>query len=469
MFSLLEYLPVELVGVKVLDFLSLREIIMLERASCSKECYQHFLDLIPLCQSLELPTDTHKTKSVLAWFAKRRCKINCINIRIPGKNPVLYMKDLQVGYFELEIEEAQTKMCRLKPFLEHNESFNIKRLCVRYDQNRKVMERLSKCTANVKHLTIQDSSNCMDWLTADILRKWKLKEVNLTESGITPRLVSLIVQTCLELTSIKLLESDNIDDSTVLVIVQHCPKLETLIIPLRNINLTWSSLLALSERGLPLEELAIGAIPIIPTPDIARRCSHALSRIRCTNLYSLHVKGHQADIIIPYLTGLTCVELDCYPDIYLPLLIQHCHKLTQISVYEIDFPIQGLLSLCRPNPLIKDVCCYEHCGFTDTALIELIHICPHLHTLWLPEETDITDIGILALSEHCPQLQQLEINACHKVTETAVLQLLQRCRKLTKLEVSTSSLSEKTWALLDSNKQKFVSRGEKTYSDLEDM
>ena len=106
---------------------------------------------------------------------------------------------------------------------------------------------------------------------------------------------------------------------------------------------------------------------------------------------------------------------------------------------------------------------------TDTILLELIHICPHLHTLWLPEETDITDIGILALSEHCPQLRQLEINACHKVTETAVLQLLQRCRKLTKLEVSTTSLSEKTWAQLDSNTQKSVSRGEKSYSDMEDM
>lgn len=83
MLSLLEYLPVELVGVKVLDFLSLREIIMLERASCSKECYQHFLDLIPLCQSLELPTDKQKTKSVLVWFAKRKCKINCKEYKDP--------------------------------------------------------------------------------------------------------------------------------------------------------------------------------------------------------------------------------------------------------------------------------------------------------------------------------------------------------------------------------------------------
>mgnify|MGYP005992446169 CR=1 FL=1 len=268
------------------------------------------------------------------------------------------MKDLQVGYFEVEIEEAQTKMCRLKPFLEHNERFNIKRLCVRYNQNREVMERLSECTGNVKQLTIKDSSNCMDWLTADILTKWKLKAVNLFGSEITIPLISLIVQTCPELTNL-LMRSDYIDDSAVMIIVQHCPKLQTLIIPSRNINLTWSSLLTLSERCLHLENLAIGPIPNIPTADIARRCSHALSRIQSTNLYSLYVEGHKADIIIPYLTGLTCVELDCYPDIYLPLLIQHCHKLTQIAVLEDEFPITGILALCRGNPLLQDLTCLE--------------------------------------------------------------------------------------------------------------
>ena len=85
-------------------------------------------------------------------------------------------------------------------------------------------------------------------------------------------------------------------------------------------------------------------------------------------------------------------------------------------------------------------------GITDTTLIELVHACPHLHTLYLPHETDITDIGILALSEDCPQLQRLELIFCHKVTETSILQLLQHCRQLRELSVSKSSLSAETAA-----------------------
>ena len=96
--------------------------------------------------------------------------------------------------------------------------------------------------------------------------------------------------------------------------------------------------------------------------------------------------------------------------------------------------------------------------FTDTTLVELVHACPHLHTLDLSYENDITDIGILALSDHCPQLQLLAINKCHKVTEAAVLQLLQRCRKLTRLYVSKSTVSEETWTQQDKNIQKRVCR-----------
>ena len=144
--------------------------------------------------------------------------------------------------------------------------------------------------------------------------------------------------------------------------------------------------------------------------------------------------------------------------IYIPLLTQHCHKLTKIGVYDTAYTAVHVLSLCRANPLLQELTCYEQGVVTDTTLIQLIHACPHLHTLDLFYETDITDIGILALSEHCPQLQKLDINECRKVTETAVLQLLQRCRKLTTLEVSSSSLSDETWTQLDKNTQKRVRR-----------
>ena len=204
-----------------------------------------------------------------------------------------------------------------------------------------------------------------------------------------------------------------------------------------------------------LEELDLYCIPNIPTADVARCCSHALSCIR--DLHTNHLIGQDANILLPYMTGLTSVYLNHYCDSYIPLLMQHCHKLTNLIVSSNSYSVADILSLCHANPLLQEL--FSHsCGITDTTLIELIHACPHLHTLRLPYETDITDIGILALSDHCPQLQCLEVRNCEQITEIAVQQLLKHCHKLARLDVSSRSLSEETWTQLDKNTEKRVSR-----------
>ena len=455
MLSLLEDLPVELVGTKVLSFLSLKNIVKLERAcdSTGNKYHQLFLDLIPYCPPVKLPSWKQSNKSVLQWFAKRKCRISSLTIRLPGDNPGLDVKNLQVEYIELEML-LNTSSESLKPIFENNKVCKIRSLYLLGNQNRKVMKKLIACTKNVKKLRIYYSDNFMDWLTVDILQNWKLDSINLS-GPTTTRMnsLTLIVQTCTELTSIKL-DSNSIDDSTVIAIAQHCSKLQTLVI--ESSKITYISLIVLSERNLPLKELNIDYIPNIPTADIARRCSHALSCIRHVHTYHLDRNGQYATILLPYLTGLTSVHLNYHANIYIPLLTQHCHKLTKVNINICN--VTDIMSLCRANPLLQELALYYAARITDTALIELIHACPHLHKLYLPKETDITDIGILALSEHCQQLKQLVLSKCNKVTETAVLQLLQRCRKLTRLDLSRSSLSEETWTQLDSNTQKRVNR-----------
>ena len=86
------------------------------------------------------------------------------------------------------------------------------------------MEQLSAFTGNVRKLSITYSDNCMDWLTAETLARWKLKEIELLRLEMRTPLVSLIVQTCTELTTIKL-DSSTLDDAVVISIAQHCPKI----------------------------------------------------------------------------------------------------------------------------------------------------------------------------------------------------------------------------------------------------
>ena len=318
MTTLLEDLPVELVGTNVLAYLSLKDIVMLERACGSKNSHQAFIEQITYCAPVDLHYNKHSIISVLNWFAKRQCTICCLIISLPHKCSALHIKNLKVDSIDLIIRCDITTES-LKFFQESNMGFKVSHLKIVCDLNKEVMEQLSICTRNVNQLTIFDSTNCMDLLSVDILSRWKLKIIWFASQGITTSLIFSITQTCTELTSIKLY-SNNIDDAAVIAIAQHCPKLETLLLRLNNI--TWASLLALSERGLPLKELDIDYIPNIPTADIARRCSHALSCIRHLHTFNLRQNGQVANILLPSMTGLASVDLNYYCDSYIPLLTQ---------------------------------------------------------------------------------------------------------------------------------------------------
>ena len=459
MLNLVENLPMELVGTNVLGYLYLKDIVMLERACGSKTSHQLFLDVLAYCFPVVLPTSEHSNKFVINWFVNRQCKLSFLTIKLPGDNPCLHVKNLQVEYFDLQIK-CRITMESLKPLLESNTAHFINSVYIIWNQNKEVMEQLSAFTGNVRKLRITYSDNCMDWLTTETLVRWKPKEIELLQLEMPITLVSFLVQTCIELTSIKL-DSKTVDDAVVISIAQHCPKLETLIIH-RTRMITYSSLLALSERGLPFKELDIPYVPNIPTADIAKRCSHALSCIRYLDTEYLQINDQDISIILPYMTELQGVFIAhfCYP--YIPLLKQYCNKLTCIDVDDKFCPVADILSLCHTNPLLERLSFYygDQCGITDTTLIELIHACPHITGLYISHEKHITNRGILALSELCPQLQTLVIYECHQIKETTILQLLQRCRKLTRLSVSSSSLSKEAWKKLDKYTRNRVIRHE---------
>ena len=449
----MENLPVDLVGTNVLGYLSEKDIVMMERACGSKKSHQLFLNLISYCAPIELAHRKHYNILALKWFVKTKCRISYLNIYLPGNNPCLHVEGLNVDYFELEIS-ANIKIKSLKRLINNNIGSKVISIDINGKQNKEVMEQLNACTGNVKKLDIRHSDNCMDWLTINMLRKWSLSGLELVGSPILSHL-TLIVQTCTELTTIKL-SSHSVDDAVMLAVAQYCPKLKYLVI--FSSRITAASFIELSARGLPLEELKIWKLPNIPTADIARRCSLALSRIRHLYITDGHRNSCDANRVIPYMTELTSVYVYDFANLYIPLLTQYCSKLTEIDVGGfVGCTVAVMLSLCCANPLLQELHYGSGC-FTDTALIELIHACPHLHTLWLHHETTITDLGILALSENCPQLQFLMLRRCSQVTEAAIIQLLQRCHKLTRLEVSSSSLSKETWTQLDMNTQKRVSR-----------
>ena len=200
MLSLIERLPVELVGTNVLSYLFLKNIVTFERACGSKTSHQLFLNLISYCPPVVLPTKEHNNREALDWFVNRQCKLSSLTIMLPGDNPCLHVKNLQVEYFDLQLNSSVT-IENLQPLLENKISHLMKSIDINEDPKKDVVEHLSGCTGNVRKLCITYSDNCMDWLTAETLVRWKPKEIELLRLEMWTPLISLIVQTCTELTN----------------------------------------------------------------------------------------------------------------------------------------------------------------------------------------------------------------------------------------------------------------------------
>ena len=151
MLNWIEKLPVELVGTHILGHLSIKDIVMLERACGSKKSHQLFLDVISHGPPVELSIYKYTITLALKWAAQRHCKLG--SLRIP---------------FDATIKNLQ-------PLLDNNTGIgsNVKNIYIYGNQNREIIEQLSICTRNVTHLKIEYSKNCMNWLSIDILTRWQ--------------------------------------------------------------------------------------------------------------------------------------------------------------------------------------------------------------------------------------------------------------------------------------------------------
>ena len=453
MFNIMEVLPVDLVGCNIFGFLSIYDLVKLERASTSKHSMQLFLHCLSHCLPVRINERKHRNIDLLKWCVQRRCRIYSLYMSFPLRIPVAIIKNLLVERVALRFPFSVTlEDCR--NIVDSNLCGKVYMICLEGNQKKEVIQEFSDSINNIEELLINNVSiDNDDWLPSNIISRWK-KLQTLSIWCVPFTLLDRLVHTTSILTSINL--HDNVDEAIVTLIAQHCPQLHTLIF--NTSKITYTCFLVLSEHKLPLKELDSSCIPHIPNANIAKRCSYALSCIRTIFTNNLSHTLEEIELIAPYLTGLKYFYLNSKDLCYISVFIFYCRYLTTVSVSHYHcMDYTAILTLCLGSIYLDHIlfhCCMD---ITDTVLIELIHVCPHLHTLYLPYETDITNIGILALSERCPQLQWLNIENCTQVTEAAVLQLLQCCRKLTRLEVSSSSLSEETWTQLDKNTQKRVS------------
>ena len=210
-------------------------------------------------------------------------------------------------------------------------------------------------------------------------------------------------------------------------------------------KLTFISLIALSKRGLPLEELGIPWIPIFST-EIAAHCAHALSRIQLLGLRDPFATKPYLYYTMPYMTGMREMGLLCSEDhLIVPqllLLLQQgqCANLSMLYITrESSTTSQQLCELVTYLSQLDTLYSRKHIGTSDAVLVELARSCPHLQKIILYSSSSdkVTEEGVLTLAAHCRQLREIHIPLT-TVTEETVRQLAQHCRRLTKVHAKLS-------------------------------
>lgn len=147
---MIECLPMELIGTNVLGYLSIEDIITMERACYSKESHRFFLNSIPYCPPISIPYKTHIDVSALDWLSKRQCKLKYLLRWIHRNHPVIDVKDLQMDYCNLFIIN-KTNMNNITTMIENELIFIVRSLSIEGNQHKEVMDQLSTYTMNVQN------------------------------------------------------------------------------------------------------------------------------------------------------------------------------------------------------------------------------------------------------------------------------------------------------------------------------
>ena len=415
MWEYIKELPADLVGQKILSFLDLKSIVLLERAlTCPVRLstLHSFIRIAPsFSGNVTIPNDFNKWK----WLKKRNCRItegvvnlnmltDAVDVDLIDKLALLVM--LLSTSLPTNIEKlysnAYEKCCTLEVFVLYEDLFS--------------MVVLLSQLKNIRKMSV-DCLTTIDWFASALLY------VNITA-------LEEITFTCF-----------STSQSAVIAIAKNCPNLK--LLTMSSFANTNESLRILSEYNLPREKLEISGWLTELSADQATHCAHALSRIRSLHTGDLSYWLH----CIPHLTGLREIRVGSRGDHQLLLILAlDCLPLERVK-----------LSMFSSATVVDVTVFIRSCSNTLTSLnlsgkssivgnpliTALAPHCPHLQELvisspWWSTATCL-DSSILALSWHCPQLRSLDIEMYGKVTELALLQLIAACPQLLMLRVSMNT------------------------------
>ena len=492
MLEFLNRLPSETLGQNMLGFLELSDIIQLENASTSHISQLLLKAILPYCPPIKVSRHERfymQSIDSINWFNKRRCNIQFVQIEIKT------LHEIDLNHFVLDIElllYGTTSLKDIEPLKNPNIAQRVSCVKIDFDEDHAVMEVLFSLLSNISVHSLEiRASNIFEWiehirqigsslreLSINILSQESVAITTITEycpnleklnwncyAGITEKnILQSIGNSCPHLRSLHLCRinymTEDECDADLTAFAMKCPLLENLSLHgpyhtnksiaiiaqhfsrLKTFGMNWEddfshvSLIALSKRGLPLEELSYPEIRI-PTVKIAAKCAHALSRIRWFTTGIYRDREDYFRNMIQYMTGLQGLVLNSSHNCLLvPYLLQHGHC-TGLEYLDIrkqsNITSEQLSELVRKCPNLHTLSIVNSsCNF-EAVLVDLPHICPHLNDVSI-HCNDITEESILALAMHLKHLKELKFMPV-AVTEDTVRKIILHCRHLTELQM----------------------------------
>ena len=498
---MLEYLiqlPFDSLGQNLLGFLDLSDIIQFENAATSHESQQLLRETLPYSPP-NMVECFEFNRELIDWCNKRRYRFQHATISVETLFEVKYQRYI-FDNIELHLKSNASSQ-HIEPLKNNYINRRVTSVKIRGNQDPAVIEVLFSLLSCVRSLIIQTptishwmehikqigpclhelSINCwtsqfkmlttiteycpnlekLSWTygpdvsDSNILQSianncshLRILDIDLfyNTSVEADADLTAFAEKCPQLEELNL-KCSQLTDQSIIALSQHCSRLKKLKLNYEDNSppITVSSVIALSERGLPLEKFTTyDSGLLIPSAEIAAQCAYTLSRVHVLNTYTWLETIENVLYADPYMTGLRDLNLHSFGDHllvpHLLLLLQgHCARLENLSIREASsITPQQLNEIVAMCPQLLTVTITKATCSTDVVLVELARSCPHLQKLALYSRSEVTEEGVLALAAHCAQLREIYTHSI-TMTEETVRQLVHHCRYLTKLGTQVPS------------------------------
>lgn len=386
----------------LLEYLNMKEIVILDSAICNKPDRNKWLE----CIAKDMGSVATKIQPYLRddgpiiWCSKRNVQFKCLAI-----------DNIKKPYSVTTVGASLLSMCS-KNMIEFHLYYNIRS----------------------PEILIELGQQCS-----------KLKKLKITSEYITDKDLALLLSHNIDLEHIELGFCERLGDDSLMVIAAHCRRLRTILFD-HMTHFTDKGMEALVSVNHDLEDIGVYSCTTLLTYSslmaIANSC-HKLKVLDISNAEWITDEGFVA--LVSNNLDLEEIGLEYRPlltDVSIIALTSHCHRLRKVYFSEMDgFTDQGIATLVSANHDLEEIR-FDSCAFLNNFSLKAIaNNCHKLTRLDISNAELITDEGFVALVSSNPNLEEIDLSDCPLLTDASVIAIADNCSKLKTLELSYLEMS----------------------------